>query len=320
MNIFYLFILTYLFYLPCYGNADSLKKDQPLKPVIDYPEAITLGFTEGLTEYLPISSLGHLILMNEMLQLNQETPAISLTTQNPLPITQKMIANTYVIGLQIGAISAVGYLYFSTFLGILMGLLGKSPAYRQLGIHLIIAFLPAACLGLILHHWIEAHFFTPRSIAYALLIGGIIILFFEKYQKKSLHHTKSLCHLNIKNALWIGLFQCLALIPGTSRSLATIVGCVFNGLSKADAAKFSFLLGFITLSAASLYTCLSINVPLTEIFTVGPFITGFIISFITAILSIRWFIHFISKQGLYYFGYYRILLAIVLFYYFPSAS
>jgi len=275
---------------------------------IDYWDSLILGLIEGITEYLPISSTGHLIITNEILGLNSDTP-ISETK------TLKDAAFAYAIIIQAGAILAVIFLYRNTLFEILMGFLGKNQKGRKLGIHLIVAFLPAAIIGLSLNDLIEHHLGDNiLAIALALFIGGLVMLFTERKQKKSLPRNASndLSDLNCKKALLIGFAQCSALWPGMSRSMATIVGGYWVGLSPNKAAEFSFLLGLITLSAASAYKVVTDGSMLIETMNIGPILLGILVAFIAAIYSIRFLVSCLTHYGLSPFAWYRFALSIFL--------
>lgn len=278
---------------------------------IDYWDSLILGLVEGITEYLPISSTGHLIITNEILGLNSDTP-ISETK------TLKDAAFAYAIIIQAGAILAVIFLYRNTLFEILMGFLGKNPKGQKLGIHLLVAFLPAAIIGLSLNDLIEDHLGDNiLAIALALFIGGLVMLFTERKQKNLLpvDASNDLSDLNCKKALLIGFAQCSALWPGMSRSMATIVGGYWVGLSPNKAAEFSFLLGLITLSAASAYKVVTDGSMLIETMDIGPMLLGILVAFIAAIYSIRFLVSCLTLYGLAPFAWYRFALSILLLFF-----
>ena len=286
---------------------------------LDYTEATLIGLVEGITEYLPISSTGHLILLNHTLGLDKETPLIA-KDGTPLlhhvhgevkPFTLVEATNTYLIAIQGGAILAVLLLCWKNLLRILLGFLGQDPAGKRLGINLLLAFIPAAVLGFLLGHWVELHLFNPTAIACALAAGALLILIIEK--RLSGHAGRSFLSLQPKEALLIGCLQCLALWPGTSRSLATMIGGMVVGLSRSEAAYFSFLLGFITLIAASSYKLFSTGKVILDAFDIGPFLLGFAVTTVTAFISIKWLIGYLSRHNLKGFAYYRLILAALIF-------
>jgi len=286
---------------------------------------------EGITEYLPVSSTGHLILTNALLGLDADTP---IYDKNGAPVlfaddksdgqaqayTIGQAAYAYVIVIQAGAIAAVIILYWSRILDILMGCLGKSATGRKLAVNLICAFLPAAIIGLLLDDWIEATLGSNvRAVAGALVVGAIVMLAVEHWRK---HGQKGaidpedgphLHSLTIRQSIIIGVCQCFAMWPGTSRSMATIVGGYLVGLSPKHAAEFSFLLGLITLSAASGYKLVSEGPKMLAVLEIGPILAGCAVAFVAATLAVKWLVTYLSRHGLVLFAWYRIALAIAVF-------
>ncbi|MDQ8193051.1 undecaprenyl-diphosphate phosphatase [Coraliomargarita sp. SDUM461004] len=297
---------------------------------LSYSDAIILGIIEGITEYLPVSSTGHLILTNAFLGLDAETAIRDDNGDFILvedgdgaparPYTIGEAAYAYVIVIQAGAIAAVVLLYWQTILKILLGCLGKSAQGRKLAINLICAFIPAAVIGLILNDWIEATLGdNVRAVAAALIVGAIVMLIVEKWRK---HGQKTaitpedgpaIHELSIPQCIMIGFFQCVAMWPGTSRSMATIVGGYIAGLSPKNAAEFSFLLGLITLSAASGYKIVSDGSNMISALDLGPVLLGCVVAFISSALAVKWLVTYLSKHGLTLFAWYRIALAIAVF-------
>ena len=296
---------------------------------LSYSDAVILGLVEGLTEYLPVSSTGHLIIANALLDLDGDTP---MTDENGLPIfvenddgTQRAYtigdaAYAYVIVIQAGAIVAVVLLYWRTILTLILGCLGKDPKGLKLAINLIAAFIPAAVLGLLLNDLIESALGNNTfAVAGALIVGAFVMLIVERWR----HHGKKgavppedgpgLEQLTVGKSVMIGFFQCFAMWPGTSRSMATIVGGYIAGLSPAHAAEFSFLLGLITLSAASAYKFLTDGSEMLAALNIGPVLVGCIVAFISAALAVKWLVGYLSKHGLALFAWYRIALAIAIF-------
>ncbi len=309
-------LITTLTLLYCHFLSTPLTQAET---VLTYTEATLLGLVEGITEYLPISSTGHLILLNHALGLDEETPLIA-KDGTPLlhqvhgeikPFTLVEATNTYLIAIQGGAILAVLLLCWKNLVRILLGFVGQDPAGKRLGINLILAFIPAAILGLLLGHWVELHLFNLTAIACALAAGGILILIIEKRLPN--HTGRSFLSLKPKEAFLIGCLQCLALWPGTSRSLATMMGGMVVGLSRAESAYFSFLLGFITLIAASSYKLFSTGKVILDAFDLGPFILGFAVTTVTAFIAVKWLIGYLSRHNLKVFAYYRLMLAALIF-------
>jgi len=297
---------------------------------LNYRDAILLGLVEGITEFLPVSSTGHLILTNALLGLDGDNPVLDKNgsliwvhdseADAPRPYTIGEAAYAYVIVIQAGAIAAVVILYWQTILQIAMGCLGFDPKGRKLAINLICAFLPAAVIGLLLDDWIEATLGNNvRAVAAALVVGAIVMLLVERWRK---HGQKGaiapkdgpgLHELSIRQSLMIGFFQCFAMWPGTSRSMATIVGGYLAGLSPKHAAEFSFLLGLITLTAASGYKFVSDGSNMLAALEIGPVLVGCLVAFVSAALAVKWLVNYLSKHGLALFAWYRIALAIAVF-------
>ena len=306
--------ISQFFFLVCLAlHSASAISENAKDREIGYSESIILGLVEGITEYLPISSTGHLIITNELLGLNDD---VSLTED----YTLKEAAFAYIIIIQAGAILAVLFLYRKTIGEIVFGFFGKHPSGRRLGFLLWLAFMPAAVLGLLLNDWIESVLGDNLiAVATALLIGGIAMLAIEKYYPKRRKQTPlsserhSLADLSYKEAFSIGCTQCLALWPGMSRSMVTILGGYWVGLSPSKAAEFSFLLGFITLSAASAYKLLTDGSVLLTTMSLGPLLLGILIAFLSAIVAIRLLVACLTRYGLSPFAWYRFALAIVIF-------
>lgn len=297
---------------------------------LSYTDAVILGLVEGITEYLPVSSTGHLIITNALLGLDKDTPMTDkngelilvydehTATQRPYTIGEAAYA--YVIVIQAGAIAAVIFLYWSTIINILLGCLGKSATGRKLAINLICAFIPAAVIGLLLDDWIEAKLGNNvKAVGLALVVGAIVMLVVERWRKHGKRGTvdpedgPKLHELSIRQSVMIGLIQCFAMWPGTSRSMATIVGGYLAGLSPKHAAEFSFLLGLITLSAASGYKMVSDGSNMLAALEIRPVLLGCLVAFVSAAIAVKWLVSYLSKHGLTVFAWYRIALAIVIF-------
>lgn len=261
--------------------------------------AVILGIVEGLTEFLPVSSTGHLIVVGNWLQFTGEK------------------ANTFEIFIQLGAIIAV-LIYFRARIWRLLSLiLGKSvpdseltiAQARRFGLWVILAFVPAAIFGFFLHDKIEELLFNPKTVAAALIVGGVGIIAIEQLHLRI--KTETMEKITWGQALGIGFAQCLSLIPGMSRSASTIMGGMVLGLNHAAAAEFSFFLAIPTISAATVYSLLKridqLNAEDVTIFSVG-----FIVSLLVAWLVIAAFMSFIKKHSFEAFGWYRIALGFVI--------
>lgn len=268
---------------------------------MEWWQAVILGLVEGLTEYLPVSSTGHLLL-----------------AQRLLGIQSSESADAFAICIQVGAIIAVLGLYFSHVRKMALGVLGKSPEGLRLSINIIAAFLPAAICGLILEKPIKTYLFGGDAwglwpTVAAWFVGGVAILAvsYWKSGQKNLTPKLTLTDLTWRMALIIGFIQCLAMWPGVSRSLVTIVGGLLVGLSLPAAVEFSFLLGVLTLSAATAYDGLKHGREMLESFGPLALLLGLVAAWISAVLAVKWMVAYLNNHGMQIFGYYRIALALV---------
>lgn len=282
---------------------------------MEWWQAVILGLVEGVTEYLPISSTGHLILASAFLGLDGERIGTSIDAFN--------------IIIQGGAILAVLALYTSRVLQMIKGVFGKDEAGRKLAVNIIVAFLPAAVLGVLFNDLIESSLFRPVPVLVALALGGVWMIWIDHHKLKAhrdaspeaaVTEGKGIEELSTRGALAIGLFQCVAMWPGTSRSMMTIAGGALVGLRPKDAAEFSFLLGLPTLGGACVYK-LAKNLKeshdagapnLFEQLGVMPTVLGIAVATVSAMLAVKWLVAFLTRHGLSAFGYYRIALALVL--------
>ena len=252
-------------------------------------KALILGIVEGLTEFLPISSTGHLIIVGDLLGYNDETSKV------------------FKIVIQLGAILAVCWNYRKRLTEMVVGLPSDPAAQRFAGL-LFIGFLPAAVLGLMFHSAIKAWLFNPITVATALIVGGIIILYVEK---RAYHpRISSVDEMRWPDALKVGFAQALAMIPGTSRSGATIIGGLVFGLSRKTAAEFSFFLAIPTMFAATAYDLYK-NWALLRADDLPVFAVGFVASFIAAMWAVKGFIRFISNHTFAVFAWYRIVFGVI---------
>ncbi len=279
-----------------FGNPpDAASTAQPAMSIF---QAIILGLIEGLTEYLPVSSTGHLVIASRIMGLDSSE-------------TIKEAVDAYSICIQAGAILAVLLLYKSRFEDAIAGLFGKSATGKRLILNLMAGFIPAAVLGLLLNKLIKSYLFGPWPIAIAWFVGGFIILLVERKNPSAEGKGRPLEELTPKQSLIIGFAQCIAMWPGFSRSLSTILGARLQGLSTAASVEFSFLLGLITLGAATCYEGLKSGKLILDTFGwLNPFI-GFVTGFLAAIISVKWMVGWISRRGLSIFGWYRILLSVL---------
>ncbi len=257
--------------------------------IIIFIKALILGVIEGLTEFLPISSTGHLILAGDLLHFNDERGKV------------------FEIAIQVGAILAVVWDYRPRFRSLLTQAASDAAA-RRLWLNLIVAFIPAAALGLLFGKSIKQYLFAPVPVALAFIIGGLVILWAEK--RRHVVRLQSVDDMGPWDALKIGLAQCFALIPGTSRSGATIIGGLFFGLSRTAAAEFSFFLAVPTLGAASAYELFKAR-HLLHMEDVGLLAAGFVAAFLSAMVAVRVFIRFVSKHDFAVFAWYRIVFGLV---------
>jgi len=270
-------------------------------------QAVILGVVEGLTEYLPISSTGHLLVTKDLLGMN--TTGSDIVQQT----TETDAINAYLVCIQFGAILAILAVCAHRFKKILKGLFQGDNEGRRLLTHLILALLPAVGIGLLLESSIKKFLFGTYPVIVAWFVGGVAILFISFYFKnrhRDLHRGKEIEDMNPKMAIFIGLVQCLAMWPGVSRSLATILGGLFLGLSMKATVEFSFLLGAVTLTAATAYDVLKHGRDMLAVLDIHSMFLGLVFAFVAAVLSVKWMIHYLNKYGLEIFGYYRIVLAL----------
>ncbi|HLP98241.1 MAG TPA: undecaprenyl-diphosphate phosphatase [Sideroxyarcus sp.] len=253
-------------------------------------KAAILGVVEGLTEFLPISSTGHLILVGDLLNFNDERGKV------------------FEIVIQFAAILAVCWEYRAKLTAVATGLVRKEEAAQRFTFNLFIAFLPLAILGLLFGKAIKANLFSPVPVALAFIVGGLIILWAEK--RKHSEHIVSVDDMDWKDALKLGFAQALALIPGTSRSGATIIGGLFLGLSRKAAAEFSFFLAIPTLGAATVYEVIKYRDQF-HADDLGIFLVGSIASFVSAFLCVRWLLRYISRHDFTIFAWYRIAFGLI---------
>jgi undecaprenyl-diphosphatase len=256
-----------------------------------YPllQALILGVVEGLTEFLPVSSTGHLILVGDLLNFNDERGKL------------------FEIVIQSGAILAVCWEYRRRIASVLCGL-PRDPAAQRMVLNLAVAFMPLAILGLLFGTAIKTHLFNPVTVASTFIIGGFIILWAERREHRI--RIESVDDLDVIDAFKLGLAQACALIPGTSRSGATIIGGLLFGLSRKAATEFSFFLAIPTLLAATIYQSYKER-HLFVASDIGLWLVGFLAAFASAFLCVRWLLRYISSHDFTIFAWYRIAFGIV---------
>lgn len=255
-------------------------------------QALILGLVEGLTEYLPVSSTGHV-----------------LVAQRLLGIEANEASNAYAIAIQAGAIAAVLGLYRKRIGQMAQGMLGRNPDGSRLAFALVVAFMPAAIVGLAFNESIERQLFGPWPIIAAWAAGGVLILALDRNQL--IRRTGlDLETISYRTALLVGTAQCAALWPGVSRSLATILGGIFAGLSLAAAVEFSFLLGLITLGAATAYKAVQSGPAMLEAYGPVALFAGFGVAWLSAVVSVRWMVAWLGRRGLGVFAWWRIVAAL----------
>ncbi|QDL55013.1 undecaprenyl-diphosphate phosphatase [Rhodoferax aquaticus] len=256
-------------------------------------KAAIMGVVEGFTEFLPISSTGHLILAGALLGFDDEK------------------AKVFDIAIQTGAIFAVILVYWQKIRDTLVALPTEKQA-QQFALNVFIAFVPAVVLGLLFGKAIKAHLFTPTVVASTFIIGGFIILWAERRQQTMAGAVRidSVEAMTALDALKVGLVQCLAMVPGTSRSGATIIGGMFLGLSRKAATDFSFYLAIPTLIGAGVYSLYKERA-LLSMADVPMFGVGLVFSFLSAWVCVRWLLRFIATHSFVGFAYYRIVFGVV---------
>lgn len=251
-----------------------------------YFQAFIIAVIEGLTEFLPVSSTGHMILASSLMD-----------------IQDKEFAKTFEIVIQLGAILSVLFLYIKRFFtGI------------NIYIKLFVAFLPTAIIGLLAYKTIKAHLFNPYVVSASLIIGGVILILLDKWSEEKKSEYANLEDVSIVNSLKIGLIQCLSMIPGVSRSAATIFGGIFSGFNRRQAAEFSFLLAIPTMFAAT-GKDLWENKDLITQDNIKLLLFGGVVAFIVALFAVKAFVAWLTKNGFKAFGYYRIIIGVAFLFY-----
>jgi undecaprenyl-diphosphatase len=258
---------------------------------MDLLQALILGLVEGITEYLPVSSTGHL-----------------LVAQRLLGIAEGDAANGYAIAIQAGAIVAVLGTYRVRVASMLTGLAGQDRAGLKLALCILAAFLPAAILGVLFDDAIEARLFGVKPVIAAWVVGGILILALARWTQAR-REGHDLTQLTWRAAVLIGLAQSIAMWPGTSRSLVTILAGLAVGLSMAAAVEFAFLLGVLTLGAATAYALVKSGSGMLHAYGWAALLTGFLAAWISAALAVKWMVAWLNRHGLTLFAWWRFAAA-----------
>ena len=245
-------------------------------------QSIVIAIIEGLTEFLPVSSTGHMILASAAMNIHDDA-----------------FVKTFEVAIQLGAILAIVMLYAKRFLQ------GLTIYYK-----LTTAFIPTAIIGLLAYDIIKGYLFNPVVVSVSLIVGGIVLILIDRKVVAQKSKTEDLEKISYKNAFFIGLIQCFSMVPGTSRAAATIIGGVFNGLDKKQATEFSFLLAVPTMFAATGYDLLKSEIAFNNE-EIKLLIVGSIVAFITAWIAVKIFLKIVSNYGFKHFGYYRIIIGIL---------
>lgn len=245
-------------------------------------DSIILGLVEGATEFLPVSSTGHMILTSYLMKL-KNTPFLK----------------TFEVVIQLGAIMAIVWIYAKRFL-----------TSWSIYVKLLIAFIPTAVIGLLAYEIIKTYLFSPLVVAVSLIVGGIFLILLDRQVEQKESAWVDVADISYKGAFLIGLMQCFAMIPGVSRAAATIIGGVFNGFNKQQAAEFSFLLAVPTMFAASGYDLLQSDILFTQDNLLMLF-AGLLVAFVTAWGAVKLFLQLINRFGFKHFGYYRIGVGVI---------
>jgi len=263
-------------------------------------KAIIIGIVEGITEFLPVSSTGHLILVSHFIGFEG------------VSVAEKAYIDMFLVVIQLGAILAIVVLFWNKIVDSIKpkNLFNIRGYGFRLWLNILIAFIPAAIIGLLFNKRIEASLMYPKPVAYALIVGAVLMIILEnKYRK--INTTSRIEDISIKQALSIGIFQCLSLWPGMSRSASTIMGGWIGGLTTAAAAEFSFFLAIPTMVAASGFELLKLRTPMNEVQSIA-LVVGFVVSFLVALVVVEKFINFLKKKPMRIFAIYRICIGSIL--------
>ncbi|MCZ4354486.1 undecaprenyl-diphosphate phosphatase [Roseovarius aestuarii] len=251
--------------------------------------AAALGLIEGLTEFIPVSSTGHMLLAGQFLGFHS-------------------VGRSFEVVVQLGAVLAILSVYFGKLVRVFLDA-PHDPEARRFILTVLVAFLPSLFVGVVAHEFIKTVLFeTPILIAVMLIIGGIILLFVDRFAPESIHQSATRLPLTL--ALKIGMYQVLAMVPGVSRSGATIVGALLNGVDKRAAAEFSFFLSIPTMAGAFTFDLYQ-NRDILDLSAMGDIAVGFAVAFVSAVLVVKWLLNFIGRHGYALFGWWRIIVGCV---------
>ena len=253
----------------------------------DALRAVILGIVEGVTEFLPVSSTGHLLLAERFFDLGAGS-----------------FWNTFTVLIQLGAILAIVVLYFQKLWQVALGMF-SNPADRRFVIGVLVAFLPAVIVGLIAGKYIKEILFNPWIVCFSLIVGGAVLLWIDQLDLRPREHDAT--RFPLLTYLWIGIAQCVAMIPGVSRSGASIVAAMLLGADKRSAAEFSFFLAIPTMIGAFAYDFYKNRAEMT-IDHVGIIAIGFVVSFITAMIVVKTFLNYVTRNGFTFFAWWRVVV------------
>jgi len=290
-------VLIFLAASPAGARAAVAARDTAARS-LGAADAAVLGVVEGVTEFLPISSTGHLLITSRLLDLPSSGKAGDAV-------------KSYEIAIQFGAILAVLVLYRRHVGSMIEGLAGRSAEGRELVRVVAIAFVPAAVVGVIAEKVIKDLLFGTWPVVVAWIVGGVAVIALSRAGRLSQAGSRALGSLTTRDAMIIGGAQVFALWPGTSRSLVTIVAALLLGISMSAAVEFSFLLGFVTLGAATAYEMLSSGKTMIDTFGIAVPLIGLVVAFAFAAVSIKWMVTYLSRHDLSVFGWYRIGVALI---------
>lgn len=259
-------------------------------------KAVILGLVEGITEFLPISSTGHLLVAERLLDLGTTTAA-------------KDAIDAYTVIVQLGAILAVLVVSWRRVLDVLNGLIGRSEKGRKLLINLVVSFVPAAIIGFVGKKLIEEKLLKPIPVAIAWAVGAVVILLMVGRYRRAVTTGTSMDALTPRNAAIIGFAQALAMWPGVSRSLVTILAAVLIGMKLRDAVEYSFLLGLLTLGAASVYSIAKDGSLVADTYGWSSPVLGMVVAFVSALIAVKWMVAYLNNRDLTIFAWYRFAAA-----------